>query len=68
MDIQWTREKLEMNKKMEVFYSTQTRYILHQGSINLDNHLIPLRSSAQAQGGLNEEASLISLVLNCTGG
>lgn len=68
MDIQLTREKLEMNKQNAGFSSTQTRYIQHQGSINLDNHLIPLRSSAQAQGGLNEEASLISLVLNCTGG
>lgn len=69
LDIQATRENLEKNKKNAPLTAPpQTPYIIHRGSINLVNRLIPLQSSAQAQGGLNEEASLISLVLNCTGG
>lgn len=48
--------------------TSDSLYITHSGAINLVNHLIPLWLWVQAQGGLPEVASVISLVLNCSGG
>lgn len=48
--------------------TSDSLYITHRSAVNLVNRLIPLWLWVQAQGGLPEVASVISLVLNCSGG
>lgn len=48
--------------------TSDSLYITHSAAVNLLNRLIPLWLWVQARGGLPEVASVINLVLNCSGG